>query len=87
MGGALILTGITSTTLLWADLSNRYVWVALLVTLSLGFVGFYDDLKKIREESSAGISARIKFLLQSLIGFLLPCIFVFSIPTENIPKP
>ena len=58
MGGALILTGITSTTLLWADLSNRYVWVALLVTLSLGFVGFYDDLKKIREESSAGISAR-----------------------------
>ena len=83
MGGALILTGITSTTLLWADLSNRYVWVALLVTLSLGFVGFYDDLKKIREESSAGISARIKFLLQSLIGFFASLYLVFSIPTEN----
>ena len=83
MGGALILTGIASTTLLWADLSNRYVWVALLVTLSLGFVGFYDDLKKIREESSAGISARIKFLLQSLIGFFASLYLVFSIPTEN----
>ena len=83
MGGALILTGITSTTLLWADLSNRYVWVALLVTLSLGFVGFYDDLKKIREESSAGISARLKFLLQSLIGFFASLYLVFSIPTEN----
>ena len=83
MGGALILTGITSTTLLWADLSNRYVWVALLVTLSLGFVGFYDDLKKIKEESSAGISARLKFLLQSLIGFLASLYLVFSIPTEN----
>ena len=83
MGGALVLTGITSTTLLWADLSNRYVWVALLVTLSLGFVGFYDDLKKIREESSAGISARLKFLLQSLIGFFASLYLVFSIPTEN----
>lgn len=83
MGGSLILTGITSTTLLWADLSNRYVWVALLVTLSLGLVGFYDDLKKIREESSAGISARLKFLLQSLIGFFASLYLVFSIPTEN----
>ena len=83
MGGSLILTGITSTTLLWADLSNRYVWVALIVTLSLGFVGFYDDLKKIREESSAGISARLKFLLQSLIGFFASLYLVFSIPTEN----
>ena len=83
MGGSLILTGITSTTLLWADLSNRYVWVALLVTLSLGFVGFYDDLRKIREESSAGISARLKFLLQSLIGFFASLYLVFSIPTEN----
>ena len=83
MGGTLILTGITFSTLLWADLSNRYVWVALLVTLTLGFVGFYDDLKKIREESSAGISARLKFLLQSLIGFFASLYLVFSIPTEN----
>ena len=82
-GGSLILTGITSTTLLWADLSNRYVWVALLVTLSLGLVGFYDDLKKIREESSAGISPRLKFSLQSLIGFFASLYLVFSIPTEN----
>ena len=83
MGGALVLTGITCTTLLWADLSNRYVWVALLVTLSLGFVGFYDDLKKIREDSSAGISARLKFFLQSLVGFFASLYLVFSIPTEN----
>ena len=83
MGGALILTGITFSTLLWADLSNRFVWVALLVTLSLGFVGFYDDLKKIKEESSAGIPARLKFLLQSLIGFMAAFYLVFSIPTEN----
>ena len=57
--------------------------MALLVTLSLGFVGFYDDLKKIREDSSAGISARLKFFLQSLVGFFASLYLVFSIPTEN----
>ena len=68
---------------LWADLSSRYVWVGSTCNVKFRLVGFYDDLKKIREESSAGISARLKFLLQSLIGFFCLLYLVFSIPTEN----
>ena len=81
MGGTLVLTGITCTTLLWADLSNRYVWVALLVTLSLGFVGFYDDLKKSKNHRQEFHTFKI---FVTKFNWLL-CFFylVFSIPTEN----
>ena len=83
MGGALILVCLGVTTLLWADLSNRFIWVALLVTLSLGFVGFIDDLKKISEGSSSGISAKLKFFLQSIIGFAAAVYLVFSVPASS----
>ena len=83
MGGALILVCLGVTTLLWADLSNRFIWVALLVTLSLGFVGFIDDLKKISEGSSSGISAKLKFFLQSIIGFAAAVYLVFSVPAAS----
>ena len=83
MGGALILVCLGVTTLLWADLSNRFIWVALLVTLSLGFVGFIDDLKKISEGSSSGISARLKCFLQSIIGFAAAVYLVFSVPASS----
>ena len=65
MGGALILTAISVSTLLWADLGNRYVWVVLFVTLSFGVIGFVDDYKKLILQNPAGISAKQKLFWQS----------------------
>ena len=58
MGGALILISIGVTTLLWADLSNRFVWVVLLVTLGFGWVGWVDDYRKVVHRNPKGMSAR-----------------------------
>jgi len=68
MGGAMILVAIGISTLLWGDLSNRHVWLALGVTLLFGLVGGVDDYKKLILKNSKGLSARQKFLWQSLIG-------------------
>lgn len=68
MGGFLILIAVGIATLLWADLSNHYVWVVLLVILSFGAVGFYDDYLKITQSSSRGMPGRFKLLLESLIA-------------------
>ena len=68
MGGALILVSIGVTTLLWGDLSNRYVWVVLLVTLGFGAVGWVDDYRKVVHRNPKGLPARAKFFWQSLIG-------------------
>ena len=65
MGGALILAAISISTLLWADLGNRYVWVVLFVTLSFGVIGFVDDYKKLILQNPAGISAKQKLFWQS----------------------
>ena len=68
MGGALILISIAVTTLLWADLRNRYVWVVLVVTLGFGIVGWIDDYRKVVHRNPKGLSARTKFFWQSAIG-------------------
>ncbi len=68
MGGALILVAVTAGTLLWADLSNRFVWVVLLVTLAFGLIGFYDDYLKLVVRDPRGLAARWKYLWQSLAG-------------------
>jgi phospho-N-acetylmuramoyl-pentapeptide-transferase len=66
MGGALILVAITASTLLWADLTNRFVWIALLVTLAFGLVGFWDDYLKLVVGNSRGLIARYKYFWQSV---------------------
>lgn len=68
MGGALILVAIAVTTLLWADLSNRYVWLVLLVTLACGVIGLVDDYRKLVLKDPKGLASRYKFLGQSLVG-------------------
>jgi len=85
MGGTLILVGIAASTLLWSDLTNRYVWVALLVTLTFGIVGFIDDYKKVKLGNSDGLSARAKYLWQSIIA-LTAALFLFNsaeVPAET----
>jgi phospho-N-acetylmuramoyl-pentapeptide-transferase len=68
MGGALILVSIAITTLLWADLRNKYVWIVLLTTIGFGAIGWVDDYRKVVQRSSKGLSARTKYLWQSLIA-------------------
>ncbi|MBI5523595.1 MAG: phospho-N-acetylmuramoyl-pentapeptide-transferase [Desulfarculus sp.] len=71
MGGALILFAVTVSTLLWGDLRNFYLWLALGVTLGFGAIGFADDyLKKVAKRNEGGLSARAKFLLQVLVGLM-----------------
>ena len=69
MGGALILVAIAISTLLWADLSNRYVWVVLFTTLGFGIIGFVDDWRKVVYRNPKGLSAKEKYFWQSAIGF------------------
>jgi len=71
MGGFLILIALSVATLLWADLSNRYVWAVLLVTLGFGGIGFVDDYLKLNRRSSDGLSTKIKFFAELVIGCLI----------------
>jgi len=69
MGGALIILSIFISALLWSDLTNRYVWVVLAVTLAFGAVGWVDDYRKVVEKNSRGLPARWKYFWQSVAGF------------------
>jgi len=68
MGGALILFALIASTLLWADLSNRYVWITVLVTIAFAVVGWLDDYRKLILKDSRGLPARWKYLGQSIFG-------------------
>ena len=70
MGGIIIIIGMILSTLLWADLSNIFVWTLIFVSLSLGLLGFVDDLLKIRLENSRGLNSKLKFLGQLVIGLI-----------------
>jgi phospho-N-acetylmuramoyl-pentapeptide-transferase len=79
MGGVLILICISVSTLLWFDLSNRFVWIVLLVTLGFGAIGWADDWRKVVRKDPEGMPSREKYLWQSLIGLLAALYLVFSI--------
>ena len=83
MGGALILVSIVVTTLLWADLRNRFVWVVLLVTLGFGTVGWMDDYLKVVRRNPKGLSARRKLVLQSLLGLVAAIYLAFSVSAPS----
>ena len=82
MGGALILVSIAVTTLLWADLQNRFVWTVLLVTLGFGAVGWVDDYRKVVHRNPKGLSARAKFFWQSVVGLAAALYIAYS---SNLP--
>ena len=77
MGGALILVAIFISTLLWADLSNRYVWIVLFVTFVFGAVGWVDDYRKVVQRNSRGLPAKWKYFWQSVAG-LGVAVFLYS---------
>jgi len=70
MGGFLILLGVLSGTLLWADLTNAYVWIILFVTVGFGAVGFVDDFMKLRSRSSKGFPTKIKFIIEVALALV-----------------
>ena len=83
MGGALILVSIVVTTLLWGNLTNRFVWVVLLVTAGFGAIGWVDDWRKVVHRNPKGLSARTKFLWQSLIGLVAAVYLAFSVSAPD----
>jgi phospho-N-acetylmuramoyl-pentapeptide-transferase len=79
MGGALILIAIGISTLLWADWSNRFVWVVLLVTFGFGLIGWMDDYRKVVRRNPEGMPARQKFFWQALIGLVAAVYLAFAV--------
>ena len=77
MGGLLILSRRCVTTLLWADLTNRYVWVVLLVTIGYGAIGFGDDFLKLTKRNTKGLPGRVKLLAQIGIGVVAAAIVIW----------
>src|SRR5512132_3023998 len=75
MGGLMILFGIVVSTLLWANLSNRYVWLVLGVTLSFCAIGFYDDYLKVTKQTHAGVSGKTRILIEAVIA-AAACYFI-----------
>ncbi|MFZ6646481.1 phospho-N-acetylmuramoyl-pentapeptide-transferase [Undibacterium sp. TJN25] len=83
MGGVLILISIGVSTLLWADLSNRFVWVVMIVTLGFGAVGWVDDYRKVVYRDPKGMSSKEKYFWQSLIGLIAALYLAFSVSGSN----
>jgi phospho-N-acetylmuramoyl-pentapeptide-transferase len=81
MGGALILVAISIATLLWSDLTNRYVWIVLIVTLVFGIIGLVDDYKKLVLNDPKGLVARWKYFWQSIAGLGAALVFYFGANT------
>ncbi len=83
MGGALILVAIAVATLLWADLSNRYVWIVLLTTLAFGVIGFIDDYKKLVLGDTRGLIARWKMFWQTVVA-LVAAVVLYTTATGPV---
>src|SRR6266850_135872 len=86
MGGALILVSICVTTLLWGDLSNKLLWVVLLVTLAFGSIGWIDDYRKVVHRNPKGLSPKAKFFWQSLIGLAAATYLAFAVSAPSTAK-
>jgi len=90
MGGFLIILSIAISLFLWADLSNKYVWICFAASIIFGFIGFVDDYKKIKHQNHKGIKASTKFILQIFFGLIIVYLIQISLPekinnTVNFP--
>jgi len=83
MGGALIIVAVIVSTLLWADIRNHYVWIAVFVTAAFGAIGFVDDYRKLRLGNSKGLSARSKYLWQTVAG-LVAAIAIYASAASSV---
>ena len=83
MGGVLILLCITASTLIWGDLTNLYVWIALIVMLCFGVIGWVDDWKKVALKTSQGLSAKTKYLAQSVVAVIAALLLYYLAKTPE----
>ena len=83
MGGVLVLLSIVISTVLWFDLTNRFVWIVLAVTIGFGAIGWADDWRKVVNKDPEGMRSREKYFWQSLIGLLAALYLVFSISESS----
>lgn len=83
MGGALVLIGIGISTLLWADLSNRFVWVVMLVTFGFGWIGWVDDYRKVVYRNPKGLPAKWKYFWQSVVGLICAFYLAFAVSAQS----
>ena len=83
MGGVLILIGIFISCMLWADLSNRFIWIVMIVTFGFGLVGWVDDYRKVVYKDPKGMASREKFFWQTLIGLFAAIYLAFSVSEVN----
>ena len=83
MGGVLILIGIFVSCMLWADLSNRFIWIVMIVTFGFGAVGWVDDYRKVARKDPKGMASREKFFWQTLIGLFAAIYLAFSVSEVN----
>src|SRR6266550_4525371 len=86
MGGALVLLSILITTLLWGDLTNRFVWAVLVVTFGFGTIGWVDDYRKVVKNDPKGLSPKAKFFWQSLIGLVAAVYLAFAVSAPSTAK-
>jgi len=83
MGGAMVLTAIAISTLLWADLSNRFVWVVLFVMIGFGAIGWVDDYRKVVHKNPKGMSAKEKLFWQATIGLIASTYLAFAVSAPS----
>jgi phospho-N-acetylmuramoyl-pentapeptide-transferase len=82
MGGLMILSGLIVSTLLWANLASRYVWIVLLVMIGFGLIGFYDDYLKVTRQTHSGLSGRARLFLEALIA-VIACYAMMRVGTSD----
>jgi phospho-N-acetylmuramoyl-pentapeptide-transferase len=83
MGGVLILIGIFVSCMLWADLSNRFIWIVMIVTFGFGLIGWVDDYRKVAYKDPKGMASKEKFFWQTLIGLFAAIYLAFSVSEVN----
>jgi phospho-N-acetylmuramoyl-pentapeptide-transferase len=83
MGGVLILIGIFISCMLWADLSNRFIWIVMIVTFGFGAIGWVDDYRKVVYKDPKGMASKEKFFWQTLIGLFAAVYLAFSVSEVN----
>ncbi len=79
MGGVLIILSVLVSTFLWAELNNVFIWISILTILSFGIIGFADDYKKIINNSSSGLSSKLRIILQIFFGFIITYLIISNL--------
>ena len=82
MGGLLIILSVLVSTFLWSDLNNIFIWISIITILLFGFIGFADDYKKIKSNSSSGISSKIRIIFQIIFGLLITYLIIRNLDSN-----